>query len=88
MIMAAPSKIDILKHELVPKHEILTAAEKKELLEKVNATEKQLPKILDSDPVIKKIEAKPGDVIKITRKSQTAGETVYYRIVAEKTKHH
>jgi DNA-directed RNA polymerase subunit H len=86
--MAVPSKIDILKHELVPRHEILTAAEKKELLEKMSITEKQLPKILDSDPVIKKIEAKPGDVIKITRKSQTAGETVYYRLVAEKSKHH
>ena len=86
--MAAPSRIDILKHELVPIHEILTAAEKKELLERMSITEKQLPKILDSDPVINKIEAKPGDVIKITRKSQTAGETVYYRLVAEKSKHH
>jgi DNA-directed RNA polymerase subunit H len=86
--MAAPSKVDILKHELVPKHEILSAEEKKDLLEKINATERQLPKILDSDPVINKIEAKPGDVIKITRKSQTAGETVYYRLVAEKSKHH
>ena len=40
--------------------------------------------ILGSDPVIKKIEAKPGDVLRITRKSQTAGETVYYRLVTEK----
>jgi DNA-directed RNA polymerase subunit H len=85
---AMQSRIDILKHELVPKHEILTAAEKKELLEKMDITEKQLPKMLDTDPVIKKIEAKAGDVIKITRKSLTAGETVYYRLVAEKNKHH
>jgi DNA-directed RNA polymerase subunit H len=75
---------DILKHQLVPKHEILPAKEKKEILEKMNATEKQLPKILDSDPVVGKIGAKPGDIIKITRKSQTAGEAVYYRIVTEK----
>jgi DNA-directed RNA polymerase subunit H len=86
--MAVPSRIDILKHELVPRHEILSAAEKKELLEKMSISERQLPKILDSDPVVKKIEAKPGDVIKITRKSQTSGETVYYRLVAEKSKHH
>ena len=85
---ATTSKIDILMHELVPRHEILTPAEKKELLEKINATEKQLPKMLDTDPVIKKIEAKPGDVIRITRKSLTAGETVYYRLVAEKAKYH
>jgi len=86
--MAAPSRMDILKHELVPKHEILSTAEKKELLEGMSITERQLPKVLDSDPVIKKIEAKPGDVVKITRKSQTSGETVYYRLVAEKSKHH
>jgi DNA-directed RNA polymerase subunit H len=86
--MAVPSRIDILKHELVPRHEILSTAEKKELLEKMGISERQLPKILDSDPVIKKIEAKPGDVIKITRKSQTSGETVYFRLVAEKSKHH
>jgi len=86
--MAVPSRVDILKHELVPRHEILSAAEKKELLEKMSISERQLPKILDSDPVIKKIEAKPGDVIKITRKSQTSGETVYFRLVAEKSKHH
>ena len=85
---AMPSKVDILNHELVPKHEILSAVEKKELLERVNAGERQLPKMLDTDPVIKKIDAKPGDVIRITRKSLTAGETVYYRLVAEKAKHY
>jgi DNA-directed RNA polymerase subunit H (RpoH/RPB5) len=26
---------------------------------------------------------KKGDIIKITRKSQTAGESVYYRVVKE-----
>jgi DNA-directed RNA polymerase subunit H len=76
--------LDILKHQLVPKHEIMETAQKKELLEKLGLAEKHMPKILDSDPVIKKIEAKPGDMIRITRKSQTAGESIYYRIVAEK----
>ena len=81
------SKTDILTHELVPKHEVLAGAEKKELFEKLDVAERNLPKILDTDPVIKKIGAKPGDVIRITRKSQTSGESVYYRIVAEKAKH-
>ena len=33
------------------------------------------------DPVVKAINAKSGDVLRITRKSQTAGEFVTYRIV-------
>lgn len=74
-------EFDILKHEFVPKHEILSDKEKKEILKKFNISEKQLPKILDSDPVIKKIGAKEGQVIKIKRKSPTAGQTIYYRLV-------
>ena len=68
----------------MPKHEILSEEEKKELLEKLNIQEKQLPKILDSDPVVKKINAKAGDVIKITRNSPTAGKSIYYRLVISK----
>ena len=80
-------KVDIIGHELVPRHEVLSAEEKKALLERLGVSEKNLPKILDTDSVIKKVAAKPGDVLKITRSSQTAGEAVYYRVVAEKPKH-
>jgi len=73
--------IDIFKSELVPKHEILTKEEEEELLKKYKITKKQLPKILSTDPAVKAIGAKKGDIIKITRKSQTAGETYYYRVV-------
>ena len=74
--------IDILAHESVPKHEILSKKDKEELLARLNAREEHLPKILESDPVAKVLKAKPKDVIRISRMSQTAGETVYYRIVA------
>ncbi len=74
-------KVDISKHILVPKHEILSEEEVKKLLEKYNITKSQLPKILASDPMVKKIGAKVGDVIKITRKSPTAGESIFYRVV-------
>lgn len=72
---------DTIQHELVPKHEILSPAEKKELLEKLGATELQLPRIFDSDAVAKAMKAKPGDVLRIIRKSETAGQAIYYRIV-------
>lgn len=72
---------NILKHDLVPEHVILSEDEKKAVLEKYNITAKQLPKILITDAVVKTVGAKAGDVIKITRKSPTAGTTTYYRIV-------
>lgn len=76
-------EIDITKHELVPKHEILTEEEKKELLEKLKASLSDLPKIKMNDPAIKHLNPKPGDIVRIYRKSPTAGETVYYRVVIE-----
>jgi DNA-directed RNA polymerase subunit H len=78
--------VNILEHELVPKHEVLSKEEKRGLLERLATDEKRLPMILDSDPIVKKIEAKPGDVLRITRKSQTAGKAVYYRLVTDKAR--
>jgi len=75
---------DILKHELVPEHILLKEEERKKLLEELKILPQQLPKILTTDPVVKEIEAKEGDVLKIIRKSQTAGETTYYRLVSKK----
>lgn len=78
------TNINILKHELVPEHTILNEEEKKALIEKYKIAETQLPKIFTSDVVVKAIGAKKGDVIKIKRKSLTAGKTVYYRLVVKK----
>jgi DNA-directed RNA polymerase subunit H len=74
-------EFDVTKHELVPKHEILSEEEKAKLLKKYGITIKELPRILASDPAIKSLNPKVGDVVKITRKSKTAGESVYYRVV-------
>jgi DNA-directed RNA polymerase subunit H len=75
------SSINILEHELVPKHEVLSKEEIEEILDKFNVTKEELPKILSSDSVLENIKAKPGDIIRITRNSPTSGETIYYRIV-------
>ncbi len=74
----------VTKHELIPKHEILSKEEKEKLLKDLNISARQLPKIKKKDPVIKEIDAKVGDVIKITRESSVAGKTTYYRIVTKK----
>ena len=76
-------KFNILDHELVPQHIILSKKEAKEVLEKFNIRPEQLPKILITDPVVKAIGAKKGDIIKIIRKSKTASKAVAYRLVVE-----
>lgn len=74
-------EFDIFTHRLVPKHRILGEEEKRELLARYNAKLVDLPRILITDPAVRKLGAKPGDVIEITRSSPTAGETKYYRVV-------
>ncbi len=72
----------ILSHKLVPKHEILSEEEAKKVIEKYAGGDKyKLPYIRKNDPIVRALGAKVGDVIKITRKSPTAGESVYYRLV-------
>jgi DNA-directed RNA polymerase subunit H len=43
----------------------------------------QLPKIRDSDPAAKVVGAKAGSIVRITRRSPTAGVAVAYRLVVE-----
>ena len=70
-------------HILVPKHEIITKEEAEQVLEKYHCKSIELPLIFVSDPAIVGLGVKPGDMIKITRKSATAGESFYYRYVIE-----
>ena len=70
-------------HVLVPKHEIMQIKEAEQVLEKYHCKSTELPLIFVSDPAIVGLGVKPGDMIKITRKSATAGESFYYRYVIE-----
>ncbi len=76
-------KTNILKHELVPEHTILSKSASKKIIKDMDIHIEQLPKIKKDDPVVKAIDAKPGDILKITRKSHTAGKFVTYRLVLE-----
>jgi len=78
-----PEEPSILEHFLVPKHRILSPEEAQKVLEKYRVKPQQLPYISASDPVVKAIGAKPGDILEIIRDSETAGKAVYYRIVVE-----
>ena len=72
---------DIFEHALVPMHEILPAKERDQLLKQYKVKPYQIPQITSTDPAVKAIGAKPGDVLRITRKSSTAGKHVAYRYV-------
>lgn len=72
----------ISEHFLVPKHEVVPKERVQEVLQKYGTSIEKLPKILSDDPAIEETGGKPGDIIKITRKSITAGRAVYFRVVA------
>ncbi|MDR2719764.1 MAG: DNA-directed RNA polymerase subunit H [Nitrososphaerota archaeon] len=74
---------NIFEHGLVPFHEILGEKEKTQLLAQFKVQPYQMPQIRSGDPAVKVIGAKPGDVLKITRVSTTAGEHITYRYVVE-----
>jgi DNA-directed RNA polymerase subunit H len=76
-------KLEVDKHQLVPKHILLAEREKEELLQKYGITLRQLPRISLEDAAIREMNPKIGDVVKIVRKSVTAGESEYYRVVVK-----
>jgi len=71
-----------LEHVLVPLHELVPKEEEEGLLKQLRCTKKtNLPKIRFHEDIIGRILGLvPGDIVKITRPSPTAGEVVYYRV--------
>ena len=78
-----PKAFDVMKHDLVPRHELLSDEDARAVLDKYGATPDQFPKIFASDAVARAVRAKPGNIIRIRRKSPTAGESIAYRYVVE-----
>lgn len=70
-------------HFLIPRHELLTKEESQQMLETFHSPPSQLPYILVTDPIAKEVGAKPGDFVRISRRSETAGSSTYYRYVVE-----
>lgn len=74
---------DIFAHAFVPKHELLSKKEEEELMHEFHIRPYQLPYVKTNDPVVQSLGAKMGDILRITRKSATAGEVVVYRYVVD-----
>ncbi len=77
------TKFAIQDHETVPEHVLLSAEEADRVLRGFGIQALQLPKIHVNDPAAKEIGAKVGDVIKIVRKSPTAKQSIFYRLVID-----
>jgi len=77
---------NVLTHDLVPEHHLLSEEEAQAILSKLKVTCDQLPKIRKTDAGVKVLEniygpIEEGRVIKIVRESETAEEFVAYRLV-------
>ena len=76
------STVDVLSHNLVPDVKVLSGAEKSKVLSKFGVNDKQLPRMISTDPVAMALKAVPGDVVKIDRDDGT-GKYTTFRIVVE-----
>lgn len=76
--------VNPLHHVLVPKHEIVPVEQHKALMDSMYITAKsKFPEIkFHVDPITRCIGAVPGDIVKITRYSPSAGESIIYRVCA------
>ena len=76
-------RFNVLNHVNVPLHVILPEDEVKTLLKQYGIVKEQLPKVRSSDPAVKVINGQPGQVVRITRLSPTAGTATAYRLIVE-----
>jgi DNA-directed RNA polymerase I, II, and III subunit RPABC1 len=74
-------QFDISQHRKVPHHRLLDQEEIDKLQKKMNITnlKLQLPWIDSQDAMAKWLGARTGDVVEISRLSESAGNSKYYR---------
>ena len=82
------SRFEVLNHVLVPEHKLLTKAEAEQVLSKYSISIEELPKIRRSDACVRSMELRVGEIprgsiIKIVRRSDTAGISYAYRLVID-----
>ena len=74
-------QFNIMKHEKVPKSEVATEEEVREVMIKYNMTSRTLfPEVGRFDPVSLALCLRPGQICKIHRPTPTAGTSMFYRV--------
>ena len=80
IFMLSELMYNITHHYLVPKHDICSSDEINEIMTIYKIKQKtQFPCILKTDPMARYLGLKQGNIVKITRPSPSAGETIVYR---------
>jgi DNA-directed RNA polymerase subunit H len=81
---------NVLNHELVPSHRLLSEKEAAEVLKKYGIGKDQLPKIRRTDPAVRALEEsevrkdiEEGSIVKIIRRSPISGTSESYRVVVK-----
>jgi len=71
----------LVEHSLVPRHELLSAAEKKLLLARLRCKASALPRLKETDAVARYYRFPLGGIVRIQRHIGTSVLEVYYRTV-------
>ncbi|XP_031102379.1 DNA-directed RNA polymerase V subunit 5A [Ipomoea triloba] len=73
--------VNITKHVLKPKHQVLSDEEKQQLLQKYSLEEKQLPRMSQKDAIARYFGLEKGQVVKVTYTGEIIETHVTYRCV-------
>ena len=78
---SAELRLDIMRHVLQPRYELLSAAESAALLARYKVKASQLPRLLARDVCARYLALRRGDVVRITRPSSGFDAYSTYRVV-------
>ncbi|XP_057547656.1 DNA-directed RNA polymerase V subunit 5A [Amaranthus tricolor] len=73
--------VNITRHVLKPKHQVLTPKEKEKLLKKYNLEDKQLPRMSVKDAIARYYGLERGQVLKVVYSGEITQSHVTYRCV-------
>jgi DNA-directed RNA polymerase subunit H len=82
------SRFEVMNHALVPEHKLLSPEEVEAVIGKYSISIDELPKMKRSDACIRSLELRVGEIprgsiVKIIRRSDTAGISYAYRLVVD-----
>ena len=72
---------NVTRHRDVPRHRVLSARERAELLADLKCKPSQLPRIYETDVVMRYMAVAPGNIVCVERQFDGLEKELYYRLV-------